>query len=119
LVIGGRPQGALTLARSAQRRSFGEDQVTVWNAVCLYYSTALTRIRTISGFAGPEILSERERQVVVHAAEQHSTKEIAYDLRLSASTVRVLLHRATRKLGVTSRAELCERVEDWRRLRRL
>lgn len=54
-------------------------------------------------------LSEREHQVMTQAELGHSDKVIAYELGLSASTVRVLLHRAMRKLGVSARNEAVAR----------
>ncbi len=51
-------------------------------------------------------LTDRERQVVVHAALGLTNKEIAYTLGISHVTVRVLLARAARRLGVRSRTEL-------------
>jgi len=56
-------------------------------------------------------LSEREHQILTHAHLGHSNKVIAYELGLSASTVRVLLHRAARKLGVATRAEAIARFD--------
>lgn len=50
-------------------------------------------------------LSEREHQVIAFMALGHSTKVVAYELGLSDATVRVLLHRAMRKLRVTTRAD--------------
>jgi DNA-binding CsgD family transcriptional regulator len=55
---------------------------------------------------GLETLSTRERQVVGLATLGRTNKEIAYHLGLAHSTVRVLLVRAARKLGVTSRSEI-------------
>jgi DNA-binding CsgD family transcriptional regulator len=57
-------------------------------------------------------LSERELQVLTHARLGHSNKVIAYELGLAASTVRVLLHRAARKLGATTRAETIARFSE-------
>jgi len=51
-------------------------------------------------------LSDRERQVVAHAAMSHSNKLIAYDLGLSTGTVAVILGRAAKKLGVSGRVAL-------------
>ena len=59
----------------------------------------------INGFAA---LTDRERQAVSYAALNHTNKLIAYEIGISPSTVGVLLHRATRKMGVTSRRELIE-----------
>lgn len=51
-------------------------------------------------------LSPREAQVVGLLALGHSNKVISYELGLAWSTVRVLVHRAARKLGVGTRKEL-------------
>lgn len=56
-------------------------------------------------------LSERELQVMTQAHLGHSDKVIAYELGLSNSTVRVLLHRAIHKLGATTRREAIARFE--------
>lgn len=52
------------------------------------------------------LLTPRERQVVSYAALGHSNKVIAYELGLAAATVRVLLHRASARLGMSTRAAL-------------
>ncbi|OJY24687.1 MAG: hypothetical protein BGO98_18805 [Myxococcales bacterium 68-20] len=51
-------------------------------------------------------LSERERQVVACLSMGQTNKEAAYELGLAHSTVRVLVARASAKLGVTTREEL-------------
>ncbi|HVU04937.1 MAG TPA: LuxR C-terminal-related transcriptional regulator [Polyangiaceae bacterium] len=51
-------------------------------------------------------LTDRERQVVVHAALGQTNKEIAYMLGISDSTVRVLVARAARRLGARGRRDL-------------
>lgn len=56
-------------------------------------------------------LTLRERQVVAYAALGHDNKVIAYELGLATATVRVLIHRASLKLGVRGRAELIEKVK--------
>jgi len=56
--------------------------------------------------AGFELLTDRERQVVLQAALGFTNKEIAYALGISGSTVRVLMARAAAKIGVDSRAAL-------------
>ena len=55
---------------------------------------------------GLAVLSDRERQVVAYAALGQSTKETAYALGISDSTVRVLLSRAAAKLGARTHAML-------------
>lgn len=54
-------------------------------------------------------LSEREQHVLTQASLGHTNKEIAYELGLSHATVRVLFHRAARKLRTTTRAETLAR----------
>lgn len=56
-------------------------------------------------------LSEREHQVMTQAHLGHTNKVIAYELGLSTSTVRVLLHRAALKLGVSTRDEAIRRFD--------
>ena len=51
-------------------------------------------------------LTERERQVTVYLSLGRSTKEIAYALGISDSTVRVHVSHATSKLGVRNRDQL-------------
>jgi Bacterial regulatory proteins, luxR family len=51
-------------------------------------------------------LTDRERQIVVHASLGMSNKQIAYALGISDATVRVLMARAAQRFGVHSRKEL-------------
>jgi DNA-binding CsgD family transcriptional regulator len=64
--------------------------------------------RENDGPPGLELLTGRERQVVMKAAADKSTKEIAYDLGISPSTTRVLIGRACLRLGVRTRQQLLE-----------
>ena len=66
--------------------------------------------RNTPGSAGIELLSTREREVLSRVVNGRAAKEIAYDLGLAHSTVRVLLARAATKLGARSRAELLEKA---------
>src|SRR5262249_4015008 len=54
-------------------------------------------------------LSAREWQGLAYAALGHSNKVVAYELGLSAATVRVLMHRAAQKLGARGRADAIAR----------
>ena len=54
--------------------------------------------------SAPAPLSAREQQVLAFAAMDHTNKEIAYEMGLSASTVRVLMARAAKKLGAKGRS---------------
>lgn len=57
-------------------------------------------------------LSEREHQVMTQAHLGHTDKVIAYELGLSVSTVRVLFHRAAKKLGTATRREALARFDE-------
>ena len=57
---------------------------------------------------GFETLTPRERQALGLVARGLSNKCVAYEMGIAASTVSVLLLRAARKLGTSSRAELIE-----------
>ena len=55
-----------------------------------------------------ELLTPRERQVVLLASRGHSNKLIGYELGIATSTAGVLLGRAAARLGVKSRRALIE-----------
>ena len=59
-----------------------------------------------------EILSEREKEVLVMIARGHGAKQIAYELKISTKTVDTYKARAVQKLGLGSRAQLVEYVID-------
>jgi len=55
---------------------------------------------------GIEALTGRERQIVEHATNGFTNKQIAYNLGISDATVRVLMARAASRIGVRTRREL-------------
>jgi ATP/maltotriose-dependent transcriptional regulator MalT len=50
-------------------------------------------------------LTEREREILAHAASGRSNKDIADQLCVSLDTVKTHLHHIYRKLGVAGRVE--------------
>ncbi len=60
--------------------------------------------------AGLASLTRREREALHHASGGASNKEIAHLMKVSASTVGVLLWRAARKLAAIDREDLLRRV---------
>ena len=60
----------------------------------------------------PYALSAREREALGLALLQKTNKVIAFEMGISASTVGVLLHRARRKFGSPSRADLFTRFRE-------
>jgi DNA-binding CsgD family transcriptional regulator len=57
-------------------------------------------------------LSKRERQIAGYLAIGHTSKLIAYELGISDSTVRVLIHRAMRRLNVKTQRDLAAAFMD-------
>ena len=55
---------------------------------------------------GIDTLTDRERQIVEFATLGNTNKEIAHALGISDATVRVLMARAARRVGVHTRREL-------------
>ena len=55
---------------------------------------------------GPDVLSERERQVLTLVAQGHTNREVADRLSLSVKTVETYRARLSEKLGLRTRAEL-------------
>lgn len=54
-------------------------------------------------------LTAREREILSHAAMDKTNKQIAYELGVTAATVRVLLARGAQKLGARRRSEAIEK----------
>lgn len=66
---------------------------------------------------GLAALTVREHQATGYAALGHGNKLIAYEMGISPSTVGVLLHRASQKLGAASREDLIARFNELSRSR--
>jgi DNA-binding CsgD family transcriptional regulator len=112
-----RAAAAIESARTKSRRGRGVDALDRWHPLTgarwtlvdsfeeggRRYVVARENQVDLQGFGA---LTDRERQIVVHAALGLTNKEIAYALGVSDVTVRVLLARAARRLGVRGRREL-------------
>jgi DNA-binding NarL/FixJ family response regulator len=57
-------------------------------------------------FSGPDILSDREREVLQLMAEGNSTKQIAQKLHISVKTVETHRRQIMKKLDIHTVAEL-------------
>ncbi|WP_422049406.1 response regulator transcription factor [Shimia sp.] len=55
-----------------------------------------------------DVLSKREKEVLVGIANGLASKQIAYDLNISAKTVETYKSRASGKLGLSDRAQVVE-----------
>lgn len=67
-----------------------------------------------AALTGPGALTAAERRVAEAAASGASNREIAEELYLTPSTVRIHLSRSLRKLGVSSRSELADALRNGR-----
>lgn len=114
---------AVERARGRLRRSDPDEAVETWRAsVSARWSLVdqfesdgrryVVARRNDVPARGPASLSMRERQALALAAMGHHNKLIAYEMGISSSTVRVLITRACKKLGVPSRAEAIARMRD-------
>ncbi|HEY1954157.1 MAG TPA: helix-turn-helix transcriptional regulator [Polyangiaceae bacterium] len=107
-------------ARGRMRRTDPDGAVELWRTLVDAELTLLDHFerggkRYVIAVANPPAsaaaralasLAPRERQVVAAAAAGRTNKLIAYELGIADSTVRVLLTRAARRLGASSRQEL-------------
>ena len=59
-----------------------------------------------------EVLSVREREVMLLAAKGLPNKEIARELKVTEGTIKLHLHSVYRKLGVKGRFALAVRVKN-------
>ena len=103
--------------RTKQGREAGHDALNAWQPLTRArwtlvdsfeengrrYVVARENQAQAQGFTG---LTDRERQVVLHAALGFSNKQIAYTLGISDTTVRVLMARAANRMGVRTRRDL-------------
>jgi DNA-binding CsgD family transcriptional regulator len=108
----------MALARGALRRRDPSESVETWRALVagrwslvdhfdhdgrrflLARRNEPTPAATLTG------LTDRQRDVLAHAAMGHTNKLIAYELGLTPSAVAIILSRAARTLGVRTRVQL-------------
>ena len=107
----------ITHARTALRRGDAHRALGMWTGLVAAQWTLVDRFESdgeryvVARENTPQVnglvaLTPTERLVVAYAARGSTTKEIAYTLGISATTVRVLLMRAARRYGVRSRKAL-------------
>jgi two-component system nitrate/nitrite response regulator NarL len=66
----------------------------------------LRELRTGSGAPAGPVLSPREREIVLCLARGASNKEIARDLDVAESTVKIHVQHILRKLNLSSRVQV-------------
>ena len=111
--------GDMRIWRDRRRENFSDNDLAVLDLVRPAFVAALRRSQADAG-APPAVdrreptavarLSERERQVADLAASGLHDKEIARELGISVTTVRTHIDHAFRKLGVTNRMRLVQRL---------
>jgi DNA-binding NarL/FixJ family response regulator len=57
------------------------------------------------GTPSPDILTDRERKILIHLAEGRANKEIAYFLGISEGTVKTQVSIILAKLGLSGRTQ--------------
>jgi len=111
--------GDMRIWRDRRRENFSDNDLAVLDLVRPAFVAALRRSQADAG-TPPAVdrceptavarLSERERQVADLAASGLHDKEIARELGISVTTVRTHIDHAFRKLGVTNRMRLVQRL---------
>jgi DNA-binding CsgD family transcriptional regulator len=108
-------------ARGSLRRTSPEEGIAGWRGLVAARWSLVDHVETDgrryvlacrneAALKAPELTS-RERQALGYARLGHTNKLIAYEMGIAASTVGVLLCRAGKKLGVSSRPELLAAFE--------
>ena len=110
-------------ARGALRRSDPDRAVGDWKGLCAARWSIVEEIESDGKRyllarrndapvrAGAQALTPREAQALAFASAGHSNKLIAYEMGITAATVGVLLHRAARRLGAKTRAQMIAAYE--------
>ena len=114
---------AKTMIRARSRRGRGDSVRAVgnWQALVSARWTLIDHferngrrfilaVENRSRHSGIDLFTARERDVVARALLGRENKEIAYELGLASSTVRVLIARACAKVGAASRTQLLDRA---------
>ena len=113
---GDRNIGDMRIWRSRERENFSDDDLALLDLVRPAFVAALRRSQgdmptmAASAVSPPSALSERQREVAELAACGLHDKEIARRLGISVTTVRTHLDHAFRKLGVSNRMLLVQRL---------
>jgi DNA-binding CsgD family transcriptional regulator len=111
---------AAVVALERARRKPGDDVLRAWPSAIDGRWTLIDRIESegrryvvaVETREAVERLTLRESEIVGLAATGLSNKEIAFDLGIAHATVKVLIHRAATRLGLTTRQDLVERYRD-------
>jgi DNA-binding NarL/FixJ family response regulator len=83
-----------------------------WLNDCVRHAVGDAKRRLAARSVADARLSQREREVLRHAATGISNKELAVRLNISEATVKVHLTRIFQKLGISSRAALAAAYHD-------
>jgi len=106
--------GDMRIWRDRRRKNFSDNDLAVLDLVRPAFVAALRRSQcdATDGRREPVVtpLSTREREVADLAARGLHDKEIARELGISVTTVRTHIDHAFRKLGVTNRMLLVQRL---------
>ncbi|GGB85522.1 helix-turn-helix transcriptional regulator [Marinobacterium zhoushanense] len=96
-----RDVGDLRIWRDKSAPPFGIRELSLLNALKIYFETALTQDAALQ-----DILTRREQEVVSHLRHGLSDKQIARELGVGFTTIRSHLNSAMHKLDCANRTEL-------------
>ncbi|WP_066377311.1 MULTISPECIES: LuxR C-terminal-related transcriptional regulator [unclassified Anabaena] len=116
IVCDGRLIGTLNFARDRGNPPFTASDLADLSALCIHLSAKIATLRTTpktfsSSSTNP--LTPRELQIAELVAQGLTNAEIAQRLWITQNSVKQALKRMFRKLGVSARAEMVARLQDW------
>jgi DNA-binding CsgD family transcriptional regulator len=109
--------GVLNLCRPERHRPFHFDDLRLTTAMAGYLSATFARLQaeaTSTQSVEPVLLTKREREVAMLAANGHSNPQISAVLQIARETVKQTLRRVYRKLDVNGRAPMAARLAELR-----
>lgn len=98
-------RGCLPLRLMPRQIVCAVELITVAGIMCLPRLNTIDCVYSKKNFASMDLLTMREREVLLLLQDNYSNQEIASSLCLSESTVKTHLHNMFRKLNVRSRGE--------------
>ncbi len=116
IVCDGRLAGTLNLARASGSPAFDAHDLADLSALCLHLSAKLATLRAKPKvFNSPLVsrLTPRELEIAELVAQGLTNAEIGEKLWISQNSVKQALKRMFRKLGVSARAEMVARLQDF------
>lgn len=116
VVCDGRLAGTLNLARASGSPAFDAQDLADLSALCLHLSAKIATLRAKPKTSNSPLVSRltaRELEIAELVAQGLTNAEIGEKLFITQNSVKQALKRMFRKLGVSARAEMVARLQDF------